>query len=279
MSSITIAEALRVATQKLQMNSSTPQLDAEILLSYVLNKPRSYLLAYAEQPLAAKQQQYFDQLIARRQQGEPVAYIIGKKEFWSMLLTVTKDTLIPRPETELLVELILSLFPNQVINIADLGTGCGAIALALAKERPQWQIVAADQSLAALNVARQNADNLRLINVQFYQSNWYQGLPTQTFHAIVSNPPYIAIQDPHLRQDDLGYEPLTALVSGEDGLADIRTLITKAPGYLETNGWLLLEHGYNQAAEIQQLYKAAGFRNITLHRDLAGIPRVTSAQM
>lgn len=218
-------------------------------------------------------------MVAQRLQGRPIAHLIGKREFSTLELSVTPDTLIPRPETELLVELALERIPpNQTCNILDLGTGTGAIALALASERPQAQIMAIDQSLSALQIAKLNAERYQLTNIQFIQSNWFTNLANTAhpvFDVIVSNPPYIAEGDQHLKQGDVRFEPLTALTAGHDGLNDLRVIVQQAPDYLTKQGWLLVEHGYDQGLAVRQLFAQAGFTAIATKQDLAGHDRVT----
>ena len=252
------------------------RLEAEVLLSHVLKVARSYLYSHPEKVLTAYEEQSFKELIARREQGEPIPYLTGHQEFWSLDFHVTKDTLIPRPDTELLVETLLSLFPNEKKIIADLGTGSGAIALSLAHARPAWEIYATDQSEAALTVAKQNAEKLKIKNCEFHQGHWCDALPDLKFDAIVSNPPYIAENDPHLIQGGLPFEPKGALVSGVDGLDALAEIILQAKIKLKSGGYLLLEHGYQQAEPVQTLFQKAGYQTVSSHRDLAGILRATS---
>ncbi|KHD11476.1 hypothetical protein PN36_18565 [Candidatus Thiomargarita nelsonii] len=253
-----------------------PRLEVEILLCHILGVTRTYLLAWPEKFLTAKQYSQFQTLLARRVEGEPIAYITGYKEFWSLDLQVTENTLIPRPETELLVEQALArLSPGALV--IDLGTGSGAIALAIAHERSQCRVLATDKSIAALNVARANAQRLGLHRVQFLISDWCSDLGDIKAELIVSNPPYVAIADPHLK-GEVRYEPHNALVAGKDGLADIRRLIAFSQSYLVPQGWLLLEHGYDQAEAVRVLFKQHTYESITTYQDLAGIPRVTVGQ-
>jgi release factor glutamine methyltransferase len=273
---LSLIAALQAATSSLISHSDSPTLDAELLLASVLKISRAALIARSEQLLTAEQQKTFDVLIARRQQGEPIAYLLGHREFWSLDLIVTSDTLIPRPETELLVEKVLALLPADFPQkIADLGTGSGAIALAIAHERPHWSLYATDQSAAALAVAKQNAERLNISNVNFFCGDWFRALPHQQFNAIISNPPYIATNDPHLQKADLRFEPKSALVSGDDGLSDIRQLIAEAKNYLQKGGWLFLEHGFDQAVHVREQLQAAGYQDVQTDFDLAGHPRVT----
>lgn len=271
-----ISHLLNTATQALAGSSASPRLDAEVLLAHVLNQTRSYLFTWPEQVLSDSQTETFHRLIAHRLQGRPVAYITGIREFWSLSLKVSPDVLIPRPDTELLVETALKLFPHdQALQIADLGTGSGAIAIALAHERPHWQITAADKSPAALVIARHNAERHQLANITFIESNWFSTLPAAKFHAIISNPPYIADSDPHLSEGDVRFEPQAALISSQGGLADLAKLITEAKIHLLPGGRLLLEHGYQQAQAVRNSMEQAGYRDIQHGEDLAGINRIT----
>jgi release factor glutamine methyltransferase len=253
-------------------------LDAQLLLAAALSLPRSALLAHDADVLEPRQASALDTLLARRARGEPLAYIIGRKEFWSLQLRVTPDVLVPRPETELLVERALHLLPAQDASVADLGTGSGAIALALASERPRWRITATDQSAAALAVAEGNACTLGLTNVQFAAGSWFEPLQSERFDLIGSNPPYIAAGDPALADPALRHEPALALASGATGLEALATLIAGAGAHLTANGWLLLEHGAGQQREVADLLVAQGFRHVRCHADLAGLPRMTEAQ-
>lgn len=278
MSSTTLADALRSATALLAMHESA-RLDAELLLAQVLGQPRSYLMAWPERVLSEPQAQQFAALIARRAAGEPIAHILGRREFWSLDLEVTSDTLIPRPETELLVEQALAHVPEDAAwDIADLGTGSGAIALAMASERPRCRIEASDASSAALTVAEANARRLHLGNVCFHHGRWYQPFANKRFDVILSNPPYIRADDPHLREGDVRFDPHSALVAGRDGLDDLRAIITGAPAHLRSDGWLLVEHGYDQAEAVAELFAGAGFDAIATLRDLGGRPRVTQGR-
>ena len=251
-----------------------------MLLCHLLDKPRSFLMAWPEHALSEQQSADFQNLLKRRLRGEPLAHITGIREFWSLTLKVSADTLIPRPETELLVEKALErLAPSGRATLADLGTGSGAIALALASERSHARIDATDHSAAALEVARENAARLGIANIEFYLGNWYDALPAEhLYDLILSNPPYIARRDPHLRQGDLPHEPSTALVSGDDGLADIRLLTSQAGKHLKSTGWLMLEHGHDQGAAVRALLRTAGFSEIRTDRDLAGHERITQGR-
>jgi release factor glutamine methyltransferase len=260
---------------------ASARLDAEVLLAYVLGLPRSALIAHAEQriePLAAAR---YRALLARRAEGEPVAYLVGEREFWSLCVAVSPATLIPRPETELVVERALALLPVTLaeaaeVSVADLGTGCGAIALALAHARPQWRLLASDNCAAALQVARANAQRLGAHRIEFIEGDWFAPLAARRFHAILSNPPYVAAGNPSLRA--LRYEPMTALSPGPTGLEALRHLIAMAPACLAPGGWLVLEHGADQAREVAAALVASGYARVRCHRDLAGRDRVSEAQ-
>jgi release factor glutamine methyltransferase len=269
-----IATLLNQATA--EAGPGLQRIDAEFLLAHYLAKPRAWLYAFSDQSLSDRQAEDFMALANRRVAGEPVAYITGRRGFWSLDLHVSPDTLIPRPETELLVELALEHLPaSGPVTVLDLGTGSGAIALALAYERPRSQVTAVDVSGAALAVADRNAAELKLRNLLFIRSHWFAELGGQLFDVIVSNPPYIEAADTHLAQGDLRFEPRSALASGEDGLDDIRVIVAEAPEHLNPNGWLLIEHGWNQGAAIRQLFRAAGFSEIATEQDLEQRDRVT----
>jgi release factor glutamine methyltransferase len=263
------------------LTSDLAKLEAQLLLQHVLSVNRAWLISHQNDALEANIHEVYRALIHRRINGEPIAYIIGVREFYGLNLKVTPATLIPRPDTETLVDAALAKIPLQKnLNICDLGTGTGAIALAIAKHRPQAFVLALDASQAALDVAIENAEILKIPNVKYVVSDWFSALGqnnhTQKFDLIVSNPPYIEANDDHLRQGDLSFEPISALVSGQDGLDDIRKIIKQAPQYLNPQGWLLLEHGYNQAEKVAALLQQAGFSHISHAQDLAGINRVTS---
>jgi release factor glutamine methyltransferase len=274
-----IASALAWAIRQLSQ-CQTPLLDAEVLLARVLAQSRTYLHTWPERRLEARQWETLRRLIEERAKGTPVAYLTGRREFWSLDLKVNSATLIPRPETELLVELALVRIPaGQGRRVADLGTGSGAIALALASERPACTVVATDRSGPALAVARDNATRLRLTNLEFFQGDWFAPLAGQRFDVIVSNPPYVADDDPHLRVGDVRLEPAWALKAGMDGLDALRHLIEQAPLYLKPNGWLILEHGYDQGLAVYHLLSAGGFTSLRDHADLAGHSRACEAQL
>ena len=282
---LTIAAALALASARLQIVSGaepaaapSAALDAQLLLAHTLARPRSMLLAHNTEALRPDQVAAFDRAIARRARGEPLAYITERKEFWTFELRVTPAVLVPRPETELLVERCLALLPATEARVVDLGTGSGAIALALASERPQWRITATDQSPAALAVAEANARTLKTANVRFLTGDWFDPLAGERFDLIASNPPYIAAHDGALDDPALRHEPPAALSSGPTGLEALAALIGGAGSHLVTAGWLVLEHGANQQRAVADLLVAQGFRHVRCHADLAGLPRVTEAQ-
>jgi len=271
-----IAAALADGTEQLRGVSDSPRLDAELLLAQALDVPRSYLFAHPEDALDRAALERFCSSLDRRSDDLPLAYISGEKEFWSMTLIVSPDTLVPRPETELLVDQALQHIPkNENFSILDLGTGCGAIALAIAKERPHCDITATDVSDAALAVARENANRLALANVEFLCGDWTAPVAGKTFDIIASNPPYVPEADPDLER--LKHEPQMALLSGKDGLDAIRRISAEAQSVLRPGGTLLIEHGDNQAEEIARILSADGWGEISQVNDLAGKPRVTIA--
>jgi release factor glutamine methyltransferase len=270
-----IQSTLTAAAERLESLSDSARLDAELLLCHVLGKPRTFLYTWPEHELTQMQSDSFAELLVRREQGEPVAHILGRREFWSLELAVSADTLIPRPETELLVEAALARIPQSAEwQVADLGTGSGAIALALASERPACRLVAVERSERALAVARENAKRLNITNIEFLCGSWFEPLAGRRFQMIVSNPPYIPQHDPHLRQGDVRFEPITALASGQHGLDDIRSLVNGAPAHLSAPGWLLLEHGFDQGAAVTTLLCEAGYREVADLSDLQGHGRV-----
>lgn len=254
--------------------------DAELLLACVLNLSRAMLRAYPERDLTLEQKNKFKDLAQRRAQGEPIAYLLGHKEFWSLNFIVGPDVLIPRADTELLVEMALeSLAPNKKQVVLDLGTGSGAVALAIASERPKITMIATDKSAEALQIAKLNAKQLHISNVEFALGSWFDAIANMVdkpFDMIVSNPPYIANFDPHLEQGDLRFEPNHALASGVEGMDDLHIIISNARRYLKPNGLLLVEHGYDQEHSVAKEFRAAGFADVTCYNDLSGIPRVTS---
>ena len=273
-----VATLLKHADQ-LKEISDTAVLDVELLLSHALDVDRAWLKTWPEHVLLSVQVSIFEDLFARRLTGEPIAFIIGSQGFWTLDLKVTPQTLIPRPETELLVETSLALDLPADCRAIDLGTGTGAIALALAKERPNWQLTAVDSEPAAVKLAELNSHYCQIDNVMVYQSDWFSQVPLlgrlSNYHLIVSNPPYIEIDDPHLMQGDVRFEPSSALVSGVDGLDDLREVIDSSVKYLETFGWLLVEHGYRQGSAVRELFKAAGFITIETMTDFNQLERIT----
>ena len=274
-----IKTVLARAANFLTSHSESPLLDAEVLLGFVLNKPRTYLRAWCDNMLTDQQISAFEALIEQRLQGIPIAYLTGTREFWSRDFTVTPDVLIPRPETELLIELSLDIIPkNQAVNLIDLGTGSGIIAVTLAAERPNAQVIAIDASLAALAVARHNARKHQLTNIEFYQSDWFTNVPKLLFDMAISNPPYIGYDDEHLQQVDVRFEPRSALIANNQGLSDIQIIADKARGYLKPAGHLLIEHGYNQAPQVQAIFNARAYDKVQSYLDLSGQPRVTYGQ-
>lgn len=267
---------------KSSLNEATKtisRIDAEVLLGFVLNKQRSFINAHPEFTLTAEQAATFSAYVARAAKGEPVAYLMQQREFWSLNLEVNEHTLIPRPETELIVDWVLEHFPQKTnIKIADLGTGSGAIALAIAKEKPQWQVIATDISENALAIARKNAQQLKLANVSFFQGNWCTALPFNDFDLIASNPPYIAEVEWEAFAPGLAYEPRSALVSGVDGLDAIKIICKSARNHLKPKGYLIVEHGYLQGRAVRELFELASFTNIATVQDISGNERVTLGQ-
>ena len=278
---------LRDAAAQLPIPES--RYEVERLLMHVLNRDRAWLFAHATDPVPADVQAAFSTLLQRRIEGEPVAYLTGRRNFWTLELKVTPDTLIPRPETELLVELALERLPKcmseraadlamadpAALAVADLGTGSGAIALAIASERPDVRVIGSDISAAALTIANENAHANGIHNAQFRHGSWFAPLAGERFQIVVSNPPYIAEGDPHLRQGDLRFEPAGALASGADGLDAIREIVSEAPYYLLPSGWLLIEHGWEQGEAMRELLVQAGFVEVSTAQDLEGRDRVT----
>lgn len=276
--SLTIAVCLRLA-QQLAAVSESPRLDIEILLAHILQKDRTFLFTWPETALTREQEDQFTAAFERRQGGEPVAHIIGQREFWSLPLFVNNTTLIPRPDTELLVETILNLFAsdmhNQPRQVLDLGTGTGAIVLALAHEKKHWHCLGVDNQPDAVQLAQRNRDHLQLHNVTIRQSDWFAAVDQTDFDVIVSNPPYIAADDPHLQQGDVRFEPLSALVADNQGFRDIENIVQQAKHYLLPNGWLLIEHGYQQGLAVRRLFEQSGYAAIQTLSDLGGNERVT----
>lgn len=256
-------------------NSDSAALDAQLLLAHALGRNRTWLYARPEAMVDAAALQRFDTLVTARAAGTPVAYLLGTREFWSLPLQVSPAVLIPRPETELLVQTALELGPQGPAQIADLGTGSGAIALALASERPHWHVYATELSAAALAVAEGNRQTLELANVSLLQGTWCEPLPVIALDLIVSNPPYLAEDDEHLGRGDVRFEPRSALVAADSGMQDFRNIAMQAPSRLRRGGWLLLEHGWQQGAAVRSLLQGTGFVQVATRRDAAGRERMT----
>ncbi len=257
----------------------SPRRDAEILLGHVTGKARTYILAFGETELTADQLARLESLLARRKTGEPVAHLVGEREFWSLPLYVSAATLIPRPDTECLVEQALARLPAAPARILDLGTGTGAIALALASERPDCQVTAVDVMPDAVALAQRNLERLALPNVTVLHSSWFTALADLQFEMIVSNPPYIDEADPHLAEGDVRFEPLSALVAADQGLADLSHIITQSHHHLVRGGWLLLEHGWTQGEAVRTLFLQAGFDQVETCRDYGGNERLTAGKL
>jgi len=274
MSSVTISQALAAAYPEID------GIDAILLLRHVLSVNHAFLLTHSDQALTVQQFEKFSSLVQQRIEGLPVAYLIGERAFFDLTFKVTEAVLIPRPETELLVEWALGLIPSQKFcKVLDLGTGSGAIGISIAKHRPQAQVIAVDLSPAAIDICQSNAEILEVANLNTIRGNWFDELSGEKFDLIVSNPPYVAEDDPHLQQGDLRFEPEMALSAGKHGMACITHIINAAPDYLSQEGWLLLEHGYDQAEVCRQLLRDKDFSNICSYPDLAGIMRVSGGQL
>jgi release factor glutamine methyltransferase len=272
-----VATALSAAAAR--VGGDDARADAELLLAHLIGCPRSWLYAHGDELVSAELASRYAALLQRRAAGEPVAYLLGRREFWSLDLEVTPATLVPRPETELLVELALErLPPGGAERVIDLGTGSGALALALAQERPRVQVTAVDASAAALEVAQRNAARLCLERVRFLRSDWFSAVRDESFDLVVSNPPYLASDDPHLREGSLPFEPHMALASGPDGLDALRRICQDAPAHLRAGGWLLFEHGLAQGSAARELLQASGLEQVQTWRDLEGRERVTGAR-
>jgi len=269
---IDIKQALFDARVKLETSTETPELEAQILLGHVLGQPRSYLYTWPEEILSDRHLEALESAINERCAGKPIAYITGSKEFWSLSLKVTPEVLVPRPATESLLEEVLQRLSKAPARIADLGTGSGALAIALAHERPDCQVTAVDISKPALAIAKHNADNLDIKNIEFFMGDWCAPL-RQKQDAIMSNPPYISEDDPHLENTDIKHEPLQALASGADGLEAIRQITKDAKDHLKAGGMLVLEHGFEQQPTVIETLVKNGYQNISGHRDSDGLPR------
>lgn len=278
-STITIQDALLEGERMLVPLHESARIDAEILLAHGINQTRAYLHAWPERTLTAEQLDCYTSLVRRRANGEPVAYLTGSREFWSLPLNVTDATLVPRPETELLVEqALLRIPPDSNKRIADLGTGCGAIALAIASERPASCVVATDIDTRVLDVANLNAESLNIGNVEFRRGDWFEPLAGERFNIIVSNPPYIREEDPHITQGDLRFEPDNALVAGKEGLEAITHIISQAKKHLLDQGWLMVEHGHEQQAHVLELFAHEGYLRVGGITDIAGHGRAVIGQ-
>jgi len=274
---VTVA-SVRDLLRDAKLPGESPRLDAEILLCHCLGKPRSWLYTWPEHEVIGASLEGYRAMLERRRAGEPVAYLTGSREFWSLSLEVDASTLIPRPETESLVARALQLALPGDARVLDLGTGSGAIALALASECPGWRVSGVDANPAAVALARRNALRLDLERVSFIRSDWFSSLAGERFHLVVGNPPYVAPGDPHLERGDLRFEPHSALVAADGGLADLREIIRHAGEHLEPGGWLLLEHGCEQGAAVRELLRAAGYAGTRTSPDLAGLERVSEGQ-
>lgn len=272
---VTVQELLRSGSD---LPTDSARRDTEILLCHCLGKSRAWLYTWPEKEVARDCARDFEKLLAQRREGVPVAYLTGEREFWSLQLAVSDATLIPRPETETLVSWVLELALPNAASVLDLGTGSGAIALALASERPHWHVTALDVSQEALQVARGNAVRTRLTSVHFVQSDWYQAVTGQRFNALLANPPYIDGDDPHLALGDVRFEPRSALVSSDSGLEDLGRLVTGASDHLLDGGWLLLEHGFEQANAVCAMLHDAGFSQVSTRRDMSGQQRITGGR-
>jgi len=278
--SLTIKQALARAAE-LKVVSDSWQLDTELLLAQALATTRTVLHTWPERVIEADALLRFESMFERRVNGEPIAYILGRRDFWDFELTVNSHVLIPRPETELLVESALQLVANHAVvpgHIADLGTGSGAVAIALARELPQCQVSAIELSVEALTVAKQNALRLQLTSINFHEGSWCEGLSANSLDMILANPPYVAENDLHLQQGDLRFEPVIALVASNSGLADIKSIVSGGRSVLKQGAWLLLEHGYQQGAAVADILQSNGFAKIACKQDYAGLDRVTLGQ-
>lgn len=273
----TVAQAIAWASQQFSNTSESPKLDAQVLLLHILEKPKSYLFAWPEAKLSEAQQHCFVELVARREKGEPIAHITGTREFWSLPFYVNPSTLIPRPDTETLVDYVLGLNLGDDTRLLDLGTGTGAIALSLASEKPSWSITAVDFSADAVALAKRNREALDLPQVTILQGSWFEPLDDAVFDVIVSNPPYIDPADPHLSQGDVRFEPLSALIADKEGYADLFHIIEQGKHHLKSGGVMVLEHGFEQADVVQNFFAQLAYINILTIKDMAGCDRITVA--
>lgn len=269
------------ATKLLFDSSDTPRIDAEVLMQHVIGRPIAWLIAYGDTVATGDHVKAFCELTASREQGTPIAYLTGSRDFWSLTLKVNENVLIPRPDTETLVEAALERLPKQIdLDVLDLGTGSGAIALSIAKERPLAKVLAVDYQAAALDVAKENSALNKISNVSFLVSDWFSAIePELRFDLIASNPPYVEVGDPHLVQGDLRFEPDTALIADGHGISDLRKVIQTAPRFLKSRGSLIVEHGYNQADDVSALFNANGFTEIELLKDINDLARCTVGKL
>ena len=277
MGNCTIAALVKEGCASLNQLGDPARLEGELLLAHALGQPRTFIHAWPEERVASPTVQLFRNLLQRRRQGEPLAHLTGQREFWSLELNITAATLIPRPETERLVEVALARLPQNG-RLLDLGTGSGAIAIAIAHERPDCRVWASDRSLAALQIAKQNRELHRVSNLQLFCGNWLEPVSNEPFDLIVSNPPYVAADDPNLTHGDLRFEPQQALTPGGDGLAALRTITEKSFDRLKSGGSLILEHGYNQRDKVEQLMTTRGYAEVAAYADYAGLDRIVAAK-
>ena len=275
-----IRQALQLARQSLAETSPTADLDAQVLLCHVLQCNSAHLLAWPEKPLDESQQRHFLQIIEQRRQGHPVAHLTGQREFWSMDFMVDESTLIPRPETETLIEYVLENHSHHnSLKLLDMGTGTGAIAIVLAKENPGWQVHACDISPQAIQLAKRNRDKHEINNLTLVKSDWFSDIDGTDYDMIISNPPYIDADDPHLNQGDVRFEPASALISDNQGMKDIEHICSQAKGHLKNAGWLIVEHGYDQAEKVADCFTKNGYGEITQKQDLSGHIRMTAGRV
>lgn len=274
-----IQQALQQASQALSETSSSAHLDAQVLLTHILQCNTAHLAAWPEKKLSEEQASRYLQLVQQRKKGVPVAHLTGHREFWSLNFSVNSSTLIPRPETETLIEFILEKFNDKEdLKLLDMGTGTGAIAISIAREKPEWKIFASDISEQALNLAVQNSENHQTSNITLIHSDWFNDITDHDFDIIISNPPYISDDDPHLSEGDVRFEPQSALTSGETGMDDIEHLCSRAKDHLVNNGWLIVEHGYNQKQQVADCFSENGYTDIEQKQDLSGHTRMTAGK-